>query len=60
MAAPNQSPSKCEMRSVRRFLNAKSERPIYGNVMNRQNVMKLCREFSEGSSTTMVRCKKKS
>ena len=22
--------------------------PVYGNVMNRQNVMKWCREFSEG------------
>jgi hypothetical protein len=43
MAAPIQSPTKCEVR----FLNAKGERPaeihkqivaIYGNVMNRQNV----------------------
>jgi len=56
MAAPIQSPAKCEMRSVIRFLNSKSERPaeihkqtvaVYGNVMNRQNVMKWCREFSE-------------
>ena len=47
----------------------KSERPaeihkqivaVHGNVMNRQNVTKWCREFSEGSSTTMMRCKKKS
>ena len=47
----------------------KSERPaeihkqvvaVYGNVMNRQNVTKWCSEFSEGSSTTMMRCKKKS
>ena len=39
-----------------RFLNAKGERPaeihkqivaVYGNVMNRQNVTKWCREFSE-------------
>jgi len=57
MIAPIQSPAKCEVRSVIRFLNAKSERPaeihkqivaVYGNVMNRQNVMKWCREFSEG------------
>jgi len=47
MAAPIQSPAKCEVRSVVRFLSAKSERPaeihkqtvaVYGNVMNRQNV----------------------
>ena len=40
-----------------RFLNAKGERPaeihkqivaVCGNVMNRQYVMKWCREFSEG------------
>jgi len=57
MAAPIQSPAKCEVRSVIRFLNAKGERPaeihkqivaVYGNVMNRQNVTKWCREFSEG------------
>ena len=45
------------MRSVIRFLNAKGERPaeiyktifaVCDNVMNRQNVRKLCREFSEG------------
>jgi len=49
MAAPIQSPAKCEVRSVIRFLNAKGERPaeihkkifaVYGNVMNRQNVTK--------------------
>ena len=43
MAAPIQSPAKCEVRSVIRFLNAKCERPaeihkqivaVYGNVMN--------------------------
>jgi hypothetical protein len=42
MAAPIQSPAKCEMRSVIRFLNAKGERPaeihnqivaVCGNVM---------------------------
>jgi len=47
LAAPIQSPAKCEMRSVIRFLNAKVERPagihkhivaVYGNVMNRQNM----------------------
>jgi len=57
MAAPIQSPAKCEVRSVLRFLNAKVERPaeihkqivaVYGNVMNRQNMMKWCREFFEG------------
>jgi len=51
------SPAKCVVRCVIRFLNAKSERPaeihkhnvaICGNVMNCQNVMKWCREFSEG------------
>jgi len=49
MAAPIQSPTKWEVRSVIRFLNAKGERPaeihkqivaVYGNVMNRQNVTK--------------------
>jgi len=49
MAAPIQSPAKCEVRSIIRFFNAKGERPakihkqiiaVYGNVMNRQNVTK--------------------
>ena len=57
MAAPIQSPTKCDVRSVIRFLNAKGERSaeihkqivaVYGNVMNRQNETKWCREFSEG------------
>ena len=53
MAAPIQSPAKCEVRSVIRFLNAKGERSaeivaVYANVMNGQNVKKWCREFSEG------------
>ena len=57
MAALIQSPAKCEVRSVIRYVNAKGERPaeihkqivaVYGNVMNRQNVTKWCREFSEG------------
>ena len=42
MAAPIQSPAKCEVRSIIRFLNTKCERPaeihkqivaVYGNVM---------------------------
>jgi len=46
MAAPIQSPAKCEVRSVIRFLNVKGERTaeihkqivaVYANVMNRQN-----------------------
>ena len=45
------------MRGAFRHFNAKSERPaeihkeifaVYGSVMNRQNVTKWCREFSEG------------
>ena len=57
MAAPIQSPAKCEVRSVIRFLSPRGERPVdihkqivavYGNVMNQQNVMKWCHEFSEG------------
>jgi len=57
MAPPIQSPAKCDVRSVIRFLNAKGERSaeihkqivaVYGNVMNRQNETKWCRECSEG------------
>jgi hypothetical protein len=57
MAAPIRSPAKCEVRSVIRFLNAKGEGPaeihkqivaVCGDVMNRQNVTKWCREFYEG------------
>jgi len=57
MTAPIQSPAKYEVRSVIRFLNAKGERreeihkqivAVYGNVMNGQNVVKWCRELSEG------------
>jgi len=49
MAAPIQSPAKCEVRSVIRFLNAKGERlaeihkqivAVCGNVTNLQNVTK--------------------
>jgi hypothetical protein len=45
------------VRSVIRFLNTKGERPaeidkqiaaVFGDVINRQNVTKWCREFSEG------------
>jgi hypothetical protein len=63
MAAPIQSPAKCEVRSVMRFLSAKNERPaeihkqivaVYGNVMNRQNVTKWCHEFSEGRTNVQA------
>jgi len=69
MAVPIQSPVNCKVRSVIRFLNARGECPaeihkqivaVYGNIMNWQNVTKWCCEFSEGSSTMMMRCKKKS
>jgi len=66
MAVPIQSPAKCEVRSVIRFLNAKGAEihkqivAVYGNATSRQNVTKWCCEFSEWSSTTMMRCKKKS
>jgi len=67
MAVLIQSPAKCKVHSVIPFLNAKGERPaeirkqivaVYDNVMNWQNVTKWCHEFSEGSLTTMMRCKK--
>ena len=57
MAAPIQSPAKCEVHSIIQFLNAKGERPaeihkqivaVYGNVVNRQDVMKWCHEFCKG------------
>jgi hypothetical protein len=57
MAAPIQSPGKCEVGSVVRLFKAKVERPavihkqivgVFGIVMNSQNVTKWCREFSEG------------
>jgi transposase len=57
MATPIQSPAKCEILYVIRFLNAKGECPVdnykqivdvYGDVITRHNVMKWCREFSEG------------
>jgi len=66
MAAPIQSPAKCEVRSVIRFLNGKSERPaeihkqivvVYGNIMNRQNVTKwwVCLWISTGRSHFALR-----
>jgi len=45
VAAPIQSPTKCKVRSVIQFLNAKGERPakihkqivaVYGNIINQQ------------------------
>jgi hypothetical protein len=49
MAALIQSPTKCKVCSVVRFLKANSQIvAVYGNVMNRQNVTEWCREFSEG------------
>ena len=69
MAALIQSPTKCKVHSVLRFLIAKGECPVEihkqivavcGNIINRQNVTKWCSEFSEGSWTTMMRLKKKS
>jgi hypothetical protein len=59
MAAPIRSPTKCEVHSIIRFLSANGEGPVEihkqivavcGNVMNRQNVTKWCRELSEGRS----------
>ncbi|GFX89150.1 uncharacterized protein TNCV_20461 [Trichonephila clavipes] len=55
--ADDENPSKCEVHTVIRFLHAKVQQPadihkeivsVYGNIMNRQNVTKLCRHFSEG------------
>jgi hypothetical protein len=57
MTAPIQSPAKCEVHYVIRFLNAQSECPaeihkqidaVYGDIMNRQNVTTWYCEFSEG------------
>jgi len=56
MAAPFQSPAKCEVLSVIRFLNAKGERPaeihkqivgVYGNVMNFHLFLHLKKHLSE-------------
>jgi hypothetical protein len=57
MAVPIQSPAKCKVCYVIRFLNARGDSPVEihkqivavrGNIMNRQNVTKWCCEFSEG------------
>jgi hypothetical protein len=57
MAALIQSPAKCKVRSIIQFLKAKGECQVeihkqivtdYGDVMNRQNVIKWCCEFSKG------------
>ncbi|GBL89859.1 hypothetical protein AVEN_179628-1 [Araneus ventricosus] len=59
MAASIQNPTKYEVRSMIRFLHSKGECPadihrqivsVYGNIMNRQSVAKLCRAFSEGGT----------
>jgi hypothetical protein len=59
MATPIQSPAKCKVHSVICCPNAKGKRPaeihkkivaVYGNVMNQQNVMNWCHEFSEGKT----------
>ena len=69
MAAPIQSPAKCEVRSVRRFLNAKGERPaeIHKQIVavpraQRFPLVSSPKEtISLGkNSTTMMRWKKKS
>jgi hypothetical protein len=60
MTVPIQSPTKSEVCSVIRFLNAKGECPVeihkqivavYGDVMNQHNVTKWCYEFSEGKTS---------
>ncbi|GFV96523.1 histone-lysine N-methyltransferase SETMAR [Trichonephila clavipes] len=57
MAALIQNPAKFEVLSVICFVHAKGQQPadihkeivsVYGNIMNRQNVTKWCRHFSEG------------
>jgi hypothetical protein len=60
MAVSIQNPAKCEVRAVIRILHAKGETApeihrqlvsVYGeDVMNRQNVVKWCREFEAGGS----------
>jgi len=56
MTAPMQSPAKCEVRSVIRFLKAKSERSaeihkqivaVYGNVMNFHLFFRLKKHLDE-------------
>jgi hypothetical protein len=69
MAAPILSPAKFEVLSVIRLLKGKCEGPaeihkqivvVCFNVMNWKNVTKFCCEWLGESSTTMMRCKKKS
>jgi hypothetical protein len=63
MAAPILSPAKCEVRSVKRFLNAKDERSaeIHKQIVAITTYFFSQRNISLGkSSTTMMRCKKKS
>jgi hypothetical protein len=54
-----QNHARCEVRAVIRFLHARGETAaeihrqlvsVYGDVMNRQSVAKLCREFEAGRS----------
>jgi hypothetical protein len=56
MATPIQSPATCKVHSVIWFPNAKGKCPaeihkqivaVYGDVMNQQNVMNWCHEFSK-------------
>jgi hypothetical protein len=69
MEAPIQNPAKCgcvpsydfskqKVNVQRKF--TKKFFAVCGNVMNRQNVTKWCRELCEGSSMMMRMCKKKS
>jgi len=69
MTAPIQSPAKCEVHSVKRFLNAKCERPaeihkqivaVYGNVMNWAKCDEVVPWILRRNSTTMMKYKKKS
>jgi iron-sulfur cluster repair protein YtfE (RIC family) len=55
VSIPN--PTKCEVHSLIRFLNAKGEAPaeihrqivsVYGDVMNKQQMAKWCRVFNAG------------
>jgi hypothetical protein len=64
MAVSIQNPAKCEVRAVIRFLYAKGKTAaeihrqlvsVYDeDVMNRQNVVKWCREFEAGRSDVHV------
>jgi hypothetical protein len=63
MAAPVQSPAKCKVHSVIRFLNAKDKRPaeihkqivaIYGDVMNQQTVKNGAMNSPNGKIMSMT------